>query len=72
MDLPPKEYLTHVDATPDRDYPLRILRAHRANCDCFWKADPPSVLYDVMNEHQRQRAQLLDEAIKILEKYFSI
>jgi len=73
MELPKvsKEYLTHVDATPDRGYPLRILTAHRQNCNGHWIADPPNPLYDLMNEHQIQRAKLLDEAIAILEKYFS-
>ena len=72
MTLPPvsKEYLTHVDATPDRGYPLRILRAHRQNCDCHWIVDPPNPFYDLMNEHPKQRAKILDEAIAILEKHF--
>ena len=73
MELPKvsKEFLNHVDATPDRGYPLRILKAHRQNCDGHWITDSPNPLYDLMNEHQIQRAKLLDEAIMILEKYFS-
>lgn len=72
MNLPPisQEYLTHVDATPDSNYPIRILKAHRYNCDCKWVADPPSPIYDLMNQHNDQRAKILDEAIAILEKHF--
>lgn len=66
-DLPPltQEPLVHVDGTPDEDYPLRILRAHRANCDCRWKVveGDPSPLLDAMNATQEQRAALLDAAI---------
>jgi hypothetical protein len=49
---------------------MRILRAHRQNCDCKWVVDPPDPLYDLMNQHNDQRAKILDEAIAILEKYF--
>jgi hypothetical protein len=68
--LPPltQEPLLHLDATPDSDYPLRILRAYRENCNCRWIANPPSALCDAMNEAQEKRAKLLDRAIAILEK----
>jgi hypothetical protein len=74
MDLPSisKEYLTHVDATPNREYPLRILRAYRQNCDCKWVGDPNNPIYELMNQRNDQRAKILDEAIAILEKHFNI
>jgi len=73
MDLPQisHEYLTYVDATPDRQYPLRILKAHRHNCDCKWVAHPPSPIYDLVNQSNDQRAKILDEAIEILAKHFN-
>jgi len=57
--------------TPDVDLPLRILKTYRKNCDCRWSdnsgEEPNDLLLKMMNEHQEQRAKLLDEAIKILE-----
>ncbi len=64
-----QEPIIHVDATPDDDYPLRILRAYRENCNCKWVADPPSALTDMMNEHCDKRAAILDKAIECLEKF---
>lgn len=65
--------LPHVDATPDADYVLRILRAHRQNASCQWVLDgdwSPGErrVYEIMNEHCEQRVKLLDEAIAVLEK----
>ena len=76
MSLPPltQEPILHVDATPDEDYPLRILRAYRENCDCMWatttdgKEDAASPLLVLMNEHNRKRAIILNKAILFLEK----
>ncbi len=41
MDLPPltQQPIEYVDGTPDLDYPLRILRAYRVNCDARWASD---------------------------------
>jgi len=64
-----REPIMHVDATPDSGYPLRILRAHRQNCDCYFEATPPSPLITMMNEHNNQRAVILDRAIAILEEH---
>lgn len=64
-----RQPIEHVDGTPDRDYALRILRAYRANCDCKFVAEPPSPLITMMNEHNDQRAALLDQAIAILEEH---
>ncbi len=62
--------IERVDATPDDGYPLRILRAYRQLCDCLWsvEGDVDSTMYDIMNEHNRQRAIVLDKAIDQLAK----
>lgn len=69
-DLPPitQQPIIHVDGTPDDGYVLRILRAYRENGNCVYEVSPPSVLWDMMNKHQRQRAELLDAAIAKLAK----
>lgn len=69
--LPPitQEAILGVDGTPNREYPLRILRAHRENCNCKWVSDSPNPLFDVMNEMCDQRAKILDAAIKVLEQH---
>ncbi len=62
----------YVDMTPDEELPLRILRAYRQNCDCRWSnnsgKEPDDLLLKTMNQHQEQRAKLLDEAIRVLEE----
>ena len=61
-----------VDATPNEDYPLRILEAYRENCNMRWvtrsdgKCDDP--FYQLMNLHQEERAKILDQAIMKLKK----
>lgn len=73
MDIPKftKQHIEHVDATPNDDYPLRILRAYRYNCDCRFATSTDGTcdnpLFTMMNEHCEQRAEILDRAIKILE-----
>lgn len=73
MDLPEitQQPVLLIDATPDEEYVLRILRAYRQNCDCRWVStepnNEPNKLLDMMNEHCEQRATLLDKAIAILE-----
>jgi hypothetical protein len=71
MDLPKvsQEPIIYVDATPDKEYPLRILQAHRGNCNCKWVTDSPDIVLDFMNKANDQRAEILDKAIAILEKY---
>lgn len=68
--LPPltQEPILHVDATPDTEYPIRILKAHRENCNCKWIANPPAKIFDMMNEAQVKRAEILDRAIAVLEQ----
>ena len=63
-----QEPIIHVDATPNEEYPLRILRAHRENCNCKWVAEPQNKLIDMMNEDCDKRAKFLDIAISLLEK----
>ena len=70
-DLKPESIL-NVDATPDEDYPLRILKAYRQNCNSRYKTHGLSKkdvkFWDMMNEWQDQRAKILDKAIlKLLE-----
>lgn len=69
--LTQKEIL-YVDATPDEGYPLRILEAYRHNCNTFWDVygltKKERIVYALMNEHQKQRIEILDKAIKILQK----
>lgn len=57
-----------VDATPDEEYPLRILRAYRENANVLWKREPPDVVFEMMNEDQRKRAAIRDRAITKLER----
>ena len=61
------EPLIWIDATPDEEYPLRILTTHRANCNSKWIAEPSNIVYDKMNEDQDKRAEILDRAIEVLE-----
>ena len=62
-----------VDATPDEDYPLRILKAYRHQCDYKLSSttnpciDETSILCIAMNEMQNKRAAILDKAIALLE-----
>lgn len=62
----------HIDARPDGDYALRILRYYRRCCDERWAENVDgscnNPLWIAMNEHQEQRAEELDNAIEILEK----
>ena len=74
MDLPEttQQPVIHVDATPDEEYPLRILQAYRDNCNCKWvestdpDAPPTSPLLKAMNEQNDKRAAILDDAIAVL------
>jgi environmental stress-induced protein Ves len=66
-----QEYM-HVDSTPDDEYPIRILKMYRFACDTEFSVtglgEEISEIYDIMNQAQRERAKLLDEAIGTLEK----
>ena len=61
-----------LDMTPDEELPLRILKAYRRDCNAKWASSGPGnthQIYDAMNEAQDQRASILDQAIKVLEKF---
>lgn len=76
-DLPEmtQESIMHIDSTPNNDYPLRILRAYRANCDVKWSDNTSSAenekqlnpMLKLMNNHCDERAIILDNAISVLE-----
>ena len=62
--------LRFLDATPNEEYPIRILQAYRNQAIVKWatatdgSCDNP--LFKIMNEHCDKRAAILDEAIKVL------
>lgn len=66
------ESILHVDATPDEGYPLRILKAYRQNCNSKYEthglSKKQAKFWDMMNEVQDQRAEILDQAIEQLSK----
>lgn len=69
-----KESLMYVNCTPDKGYPLRILMAHRSNCDVKWLdntegKESMNPLLILMNKHCDERAKLLDKAIATLRKF---
>lgn len=75
--IPPvtQEPIMHIDSTPDNNYPLRVLRAYRENCNVTYSTDISgdaggslSLVCKTMNDDQRKRAKILDKAIEALEK----
>ena len=71
--LPPltQQPLLMVDMTPNDQLAIRILEAYRYNCNSKWatssdgSCDNP--VYSLMNEHQDERAVILDRAIAKLK-----
>jgi len=67
-----KQEIKYIDATPDKNYPLRILQTYRDNCNCKWASNTDgstdNPLYIAMNKMQDERAELLDRAIEKLQK----
>ena len=63
-----REPILHVDATPNKEYLLRILRTYRDNCGIKWysRTDELEPILLEMNKIQDKRAEILDKAIKIL------
>ena len=61
-----------LDLTPDADLPVRILEAYRAYCDQRWMvrglSPEKTAFWDLVHEHQQQRAKILDEAIAVLSR----
>lgn len=62
----------HINATP-QGYALRILRYYRERCGEKWEvsglSEGETLLYDLMNKHQDERAAVLDKAIAVLEAH---
>lgn len=60
-----------LDMTPDLWLPLRILKAYRAMCDrhaCVDHLSSTAPLAAIMNHYQEQRAEILDHAIRVLQR----
>jgi hypothetical protein len=64
----------YVDATPDENYPLRILQAYRDDCDVLWSStslfedvEENNPVMDALNNMQKARAKILDKAIAKLK-----
>jgi len=75
MVFPPltQEPILHVDLTPNDGLAIRILSAYRENCNCCWAEDANgsevvNPMLVLMNENNKERAEILDNAIsKLLE-----
>lgn len=55
-----------VNATPDDEYPIRILQAHRDDCDLEYVTDgskTSDTIAKIMNENNAKRAVILDKAL---------
>ena len=58
---------THVDATPDGKYAIRILKCYLERARAKFKVEDNDELFEFLNECQDKRVKELTEAIKILE-----
>jgi len=58
---------THVDATPDGKYALRILKCYLERARAKFKVEDNDELFEFLNECQDKRVVELENAIKILE-----
>ena len=63
-----QEPVRYIDATPDDNYPIRILQAYLDNCNCKWSDntigdEPQNPLLKYMNELSDERAKILSKAI---------
>ena len=63
-----QEPMILIDATPNKDYPLRVLKAYRENCNCKWTSNPDNPAIKQRNEDNDKRAVLLDKAINTLKR----
>jgi len=63
-----QEPIRSISAVPDEEYPIRILKAYRENCNCRWGGDLDNPLIKAMNEDCDKRAEILDKAIRTLEE----
>lgn len=61
----------YIDATPDEEYAIRILKAYRKDCDYIWSSSSDNIthepLIEMLNDAQKKRAEILDKAILLLE-----
>lgn len=64
-----------VNMTPTPDLAIRILETYRQGCDTLWvmnsgdtSEESPDEMMRSMNEHQHERAKLLDAAIAKLRE----
>ncbi len=68
---PPFQLNRGVDATPDEDFPIRILQLYRQDCESKYLTSGLSpertLVWEMMNEWQDQRAAILDKAIAVLK-----
>ena len=67
-----QEVIQGIDAIPDKEYPLRILKAYRENCNCKWVSGYLDSLLAAMNADCDKRAKILDDAIGVLERHYAI
>ena len=58
---------THVDATPDGKYAIRILKCYLERARAKFKVEDNDELFEFLNECQYKIVKELTEAIKILE-----
>lgn len=66
----PRESMVGIDATPDNDYPIRILEAYlAANRGCRWSGSPgcPQMAAATLNAAHDRRADILEYAIQTLK-----
>jgi hypothetical protein len=61
-----RQEMLMVDATPDEDYPLRILSAYLENATATRVESNPPALGEMMNKWQDERAAILRRAIERL------
>lgn len=61
-----------VDATPDEQYPIRILEAYLYNARTNWEVsglnEGATKVYEEMNRHQAERVLILERAIAALNQ----
>jgi len=65
--------LRYVDATPDRDYPLRIIRTYLENSQIVIEekgGDKPSKFIKMLNDANKERVKVLKEALDVLTKHY--
>jgi len=64
--------IDYIDASPN-GFPVRILEHYLLKASEEWIVDDDcdcAVLYRAMNEHQKQRREVLSEAIRILNMHY--